>query len=83
MVGVEVKSPGKEITVNSITTVYGDEHISLREKDVVYSRNNGEGIRTLLNGPNPRQYSGSLSSGKSLAKPVVEVNPETGIQLVE
>ena len=83
MVGVEVKSPGKEITVNSITTVYGDEHISLRERDVVYSRNNGEGIRTLLNGPNPRQYSESLSLDKSLAKPAAGVKPQSALEGVE
>ena len=77
MVGVEVKSPGKEITVNAITTVYGDEHVSLRESDVVYSRGNGEGIRTLLNGPNSRQYSGSPAAPEIVSNPVGEGKGET------
>ena len=74
MVGVEVNSPGKDVTVNSVTTVYGDEHISLREKDVIYARGNGEGIRTLLGGPNPREYSESPTSGGSIPNKPMEVN---------
>jgi len=64
MVGVEVKSPGRDVNVNSVSTVYGDEHVSLNPDDVVYSRGNGEGIRTLLGGPNPREYSGSLPASE-------------------
>lgn len=72
MVGVEVKSPAMNISVNSVSTVYGDEVVSLNRDDVVYSRGNDEGIQTLLSGPNPHQYSGSLTTRSSIADSGVE-----------
>ena len=62
VVGVEVKSPSRNIDVNAVDTVYGDERISLNPEDIVYSRNNEEGIRTLLGGPNSHEYSESPST---------------------
>ncbi len=76
MVGVEVKSPARNILVNSITTVFGDEHISVNQQDVVYSRKDGEGIRTLLGGPNPREYSGSPQRVEIVPQSAGDVNGE-------
>lgn len=68
MIGVDVKTPQRDLHVNSITTAYGDEFLSLRQEDILYSRNKGEGIRTLLGGPNPREYSESLQSENSVTQ---------------
>ena len=77
MVGVEVKSPAKNILVNSVTTIYGDEHVSVKQEDVVYSRNNEEGIRTLLGGPNPREYSEFPQRKESLSQDETAVKSAT------
>lgn len=74
MVGVEVKSPQKNISVNAVSTVYGDEKISFKDEDVVYARGNGEGIRTLLGGPNPHEYSESLATPNKVSQGAPKVN---------
>ena len=74
VVGVEVKSPSRNIDVNAVETVYGDERISLNPEDVVYSRNNEEGIRTLLGGPNSHEYSESPSTTQIISNSLPENN---------
>ena len=74
VVGVEVKSPSRNITVNAVDTAYGDERISLNPEDIVYSRNNEEGIRTLLGGPHSHEYSEFPSTPHIVSNPVFENN---------
>ena len=74
VVGVEVKSPSRNIDVNAVDTVYGDERISLNPEDIVYSRNNKEGIRTLLGGPNSHEYSESPSTPQIISNSLPENN---------
>ena len=68
VVGVEIKSPGKDMTVNAVKTVFGDERIDINKDDVVYSRKNGEGLRTLLGEPNSPEYSETPRVGNSIAQ---------------
>lgn len=73
LVGVTVKSPGRDLLVNSIKTVFGDERIDIKQDDIIYNRGNGEGLRTLLRGPNSREYSETPQTAGSIAKSAEEV----------
>ena len=56
------------MTVNAIKTVFGDAHIDIDKSNVVYSRKNGEGLRTLLGEPNSPEYSETPHVGNSIAQ---------------
>jgi hypothetical protein len=65
-------SNGSHNLSHSDPAVNGGAKLSIRSampEDVVYSRNNEEGIRTLLGGPNPHEYSESLATPNKVSQP--------------
>ena len=76
VVGVEVKSPGKDMTVNAVKTVFGDAKVDIKNDQIIYSRKNREGLRTLLGEPNSPEYSETPRVGDIIANSAANVNAE-------
>ncbi len=74
-VGVDVKNAGRDIDVNEIRTVFGDTNVNVDSSKIVYPTDDNEknqAVRTLLDGPNPRQYSDQPGSATIISQNQIE-----------